>query len=342
MLQVLKTCSSNHAEIIFDKLADLRVNPDQRGQAGRVPVVVRLAGSSTADSSALQATLSQQGAFVSAARSVDARAKVLGSTQVVMNAVMLEVDASALTALAQNPNVVSINPVRNYELDLSETVPYIGATAVQAAGFDGTGVRVAVIDSGIDYTHIAFDGSGDPNDWLNNDPTVIEPGTFPTARVVGGYDFVGSVWPNGPEMPDADPIDDGPGGGHGTHVADIIGGAMGVAPGVDLYALKVCSSVASSCSGVALLNAMDFAVDPNGDGNPDDAVDIINMSLGSSYGDPRWDDLAFAVNNASALGVLTVASAGNSADKPYANGTPSSASTADRKSTRLNSSHDQT
>ena len=311
-----------------ENLADLRVNPELRGQAGRVQVVVRLAGSSTADSSALQATLSQQGAFVSAARSVDARAKVLGSTQVVMNAVMLEVDASALTALAQNPNVVSINPVRNYELDLSETVPYIGATAVQAAGFDGTGVRVAVIDSGIDYTHIAFDGSGDPNDWLNNDPTVIEPGTFPTARVVGGYDFVGSVWPDGPEMPDPDPIDDGPGGGHGTHVADIIGGAMGVAPGVDLYALKVCSSVSSSCSGVALMNAMDWAVDPNGDGNPDDAVDIINMSLGSSYGDPRWDDLAFAVNNASALGVLTVASAGNSADKPYANGTPSSASTA--------------
>jgi len=176
-----------------------------------------------------------------------------------MNAVMLEVDASALTALAQNPNVVSINPIRNYELDLSETVPYIGATAVQAAGFDGTGVRVAVIDSGIDYTHIAFDGSGDPNDWLNNDPTVIEPGTFPTARVVGGYDFVGSVWPDGPEMPDPDPIDDGPGGGHGTHVADIIGGAMGVAPGVDLYALKVCSSVSSSCSGVALMNAMDWA-----------------------------------------------------------------------------------
>ena len=311
-----------------ENLSDLRVNPELRGQAGRVQVIVRLAGSSTADSSALQATLSQQGAFVSAARSVDARAKVLGSTQVVMNAVMLEVDASALTALAQNPNVVSINPIRNYELDLSETVPYIGATAVQAAGFDGTGVRVAVIDSGIDYTHIAFDGSGDPNDWLNNDPTVIEPGTFPTARVVGGYDFVGSVWPNGPEMPDPDPIDDGDGGGHGTHVADIIGGAMGVAPGVDLYALKVCSSVSSSCSGVALMNAMDWAVDPNGDGNPNDAVDIINMSLGSSYGDPRWDDLAYAVNNASALGVLTVASAGNSADKPYANGTPSSASTA--------------
>jgi minor extracellular serine protease Vpr len=48
--------------------------------------------------------------------------------------------------------------------------------------------------------------------------------------VVGGYDFVGSVWPNGPEMPDPDPLDDGPEAGHGTHVADIIGGVGGVAP----------------------------------------------------------------------------------------------------------------
>ena len=321
-------------EIAVEDLAELRINSALRGQTGRVQVVVRLSGAA-ADASGgtdlsgqRQAAVSQQGAVISAARAIDPTAKVLGSTQLVLNAVILEVDASSLAALAKNPNVISINPVRDYELDLTETVPYIGATDVQAAGFDGSGVKVAVLDSGIDYTHIAFGGSGDVNDYLNNDPTIIEPGTFPTAKVVGGYDFVGSEWPNGDVMPDPDPLDDGIGGGHGTHVADIIGGAGGVAPGVDLYAVKVCSSVASSCSGVALLNAMEFAVDPNGDGNTDDAMDIINMSLGSSYGDPRWDDLAYAVNNASALGVLTVASAGNSADKPYAAGTPSTASTA--------------
>jgi hypothetical protein len=120
-------------------------------------------------------------------------------------------------------------------------------------------------------------------------------------------------------------LDHGPAAGHGTHVADIIGGAMGVAPGVDLYAVKVCSSVSTSCSGIALLQGMEFAVDPDGDGNIDDAVDIINMSLGSPYGDPRWDDLSAAVDNASALGVLTVTSSGNSADKPYATGTPGAA-----------------
>lgn len=315
-------------------LSRLSLNPQLRGQTGRVQVVVRLsaptaaAPSGTNRSVQQQAAVSQQAALVAGVRAADPTAKVLATTQIVLNAVVLETDASALPALAQNPNVISINPVVNYEIDLFETVPYIGATAVQQMGYDGSGVRVAVLDSGIDYNHIAFGGSGDVNDYLNNDPTLIEDGTFPTAKVVGGYDFVGGEWPNGDLLPDPDPLDDGPDGGHGTHVGDIIGGVQGVAPGVDLYAVKVCSSVSTSCSGVALLQGMEFAADPNGDGNTDDAVDVINMSLGSPYSDPRWDDLSAAVDNASALGILTVASAGNSSDKPYATGTPSGTTTA--------------
>lgn len=318
----------------IDDLTGLTLSPALRGETGRVQVVVRLretatdASTGTDRSLQRQAAMTQQTAVIAGARALDSQARVLARTQLVLNAVVFDIQASALNALAQNPEVVSINPVVNYELDLTETVPYIGATAVQDMGFDGTGVRVAVLDSGIDYTHAALGGSGDVNDYLNNDPTIIEPGTFPTDKVVGGYDFVGGVWPNGPEAPDPDPLDDGPEGGHGTHVADIIGGKIGVAPGVDLYAVKVCSSVSTSCSGIALLQGMEFAADPNMDGNTDDAVDIINMSLGSPYGDPRWDDLSAAVDNASALGILTVASAGNSSDKPYATGTPSGATTA--------------
>ena len=95
-----------------------------------------------------------------------------------------------------------------------------------------------------------------------------------------------------------------------------------------LYAVKVCSSVSTSCSGIALIQGMDFAVDPNGDGKTKDHVDIVNMSLGSNYGQPFDDDLSLAVDNATALGVLTVASAGNSSDKGYIVGTPSAAPTA--------------
>lgn len=297
-------------------------------------VIIRLSSESGADafkrgantSTAKKNAIAQQDNFLNRVRQVDPSARVLGRVQLVLNAVFVEVDASVLPTLAEDSRVVRIAPVGNYEMDLSETVPYIGATAVQAAGYDGTGVKVAVLDSGTDYTHVAFGGSGNPADYAANDPTVIEPGTFPTAKVVGGYDFVGSDWPTfGPEAPDPDPLDDGPQAGHGTHVADIIGGVGGVAPGVDLYSVKVCSSVSTSCSGIALIQGMEFAVDPNGDANTSDRVDVINMSLGSQYGQPFDDDLSAAVNQATLLGVLTVASAGNGGDKPYVNGTPAAA-----------------
>ncbi|MGH8264397.1 MAG: S8 family serine peptidase, partial [Steroidobacteraceae bacterium] len=71
-----------------------------------------------------------------------------------------------------------------------------------------------------------------------------------------------------------------------------------------------------------------FAVDPNGDGDPSDHVDIVNMSLGSNYGQPFDDDLSFAVDNATLAGVLTVAAAGNAGDKPYIVSTPSAANSA--------------
>ena len=105
-------------------------------------------------------------------------------------------------------------------------------------------------------------------------------------------------------------------------MADIIGGVAGVGPGVEMHAVKVCSAVSTSCSGVALLLGMDYALDPNADGVTDDRVDIINMSLGSDYGQAFDDDLSQAVENATDVGVLTVAAAGNGSDHPYVSGTP--------------------
>ncbi|HWQ23262.1 MAG TPA: S8 family serine peptidase [Gaiellaceae bacterium] len=303
---------------------------------GSGKVIVRLRGESGAEAfakgkdeaKAKQAAKAQQDAFLARVRSIDPGARILGRVQMVLNAVFLEVDAAKLAQLARDPDVVRVAPVGTYEVDLSETVPYIGAKAVQDAGVKGKGIKVAVLDSGIDYTHRALGGSGNPVDYATNNPNIVEPGTFPTAKVKGGFDFVGSTWPGTPEKPDPDPLDDGPQAGHGTHVAHIIGGKGGVAPAVDLYAVKVCSSVSSSCSGVALIQGMDWVLDPNGDGSLKDRMHIVNMSLGAAYGQPFDDDLSLAVDNATKAGVLTVASAGNSGDKPYATGTPSSADSA--------------
>ncbi len=273
----------------------------------------------------------------------------LGATELArvskaLNAVIVSIPANRLAELAKLPGVKSVRPVRHYERDLSETVPYIGAGFVQnTLNITGTGVTVAVLDSGIDYTHANLGGPGTPEAYeaawgtsiydTRNTTVTVSTG-FPTAKVIGGYDFVGELWPTyGPRSEDPNPIDAPPtlpaAGGHGTHVADIIAGQnvsdthRGVAPGAKLYAVKVCSAVSPSCNGIALLRGMDFALDPNGDNNLSDAVDIINMSLGVPYGQ-KEDDLSEASANAVRAGVVVVASAGNSADRPYIVGSPSS------------------
>ncbi len=293
--------------------------------SGRVQVILRLSQPSLAASGGrkgqLQKVAKQQQALDAALAA--AGAKKLGSLSKVLNAVMVEVDAAALPTLAANPSVTAIREIGRYHMTLSETVPYIGAAVDQVGPNGGAGVSVGVVDSGIDYTHAALGGSGNVDDYNNNDGTIVEPGTFPTAKVVGGKDFVGGVWPDGDVTPDDDPLDDGPEAGHGTHVADIIGGAIGVAPGVDLWALKVCSSISTACSGVALLNAVEYAADPDGNGDTSDHLDILNMSLGSDYGQAFDDDLSAAVDGATELGILTVAAAGNASDKPYIVSTPS-------------------
>src|SRR5882672_11899768 len=207
-----------------------------------------------------------------------------------LNAVVVTVPASQVPAVAALPGVLTVRPLHDYRLDLSQTVPYIGAAAVQSAGVNGTGVRVAVLDTGIDYTHKFFGGAGTAAAYqaaygtsTSDSKNTTTDGLFPTAKVVGGFDFVGEVWPavDPSHCPlgnhvcivgDPDPIDCGPAaiappcaGSHGTHVADIIGGNnggshKGVAPGASLYAYKVCSAVSTSCSGLAMLEGMDAAL----------------------------------------------------------------------------------
>ena len=247
----------------------------------------------------------------------------IACVQTLMNAVFLKINATEVAALAADPDVVSIHRVRNYNMQLSETVPYIGASLVQNRGYKGYGIQVAVLDSGIDYTHAAFGGGGTRADYeAAYSNFTSRDGLFPTAKVIGGYDFVGEKWPRGDLSPDDDPID---GHGHGTAVADII---RSVAPDASLYAVKTCARVVGSCNGVALMQGLEFAIDPNGDGDTSDAVDIINLSIGTPYGTPYDDDLSQAINAVIDLGVLVVAAAGNDGDKQYISATASSARSA--------------
>jgi subtilisin family serine protease len=330
-------------------VATTKVDAGLKGATGEVEVVVRLAGEPLVavngpNAKRLGAALTpaqqmNHSATLRAAQSATMTrlaalgAQELGRVRIAYNALIVRVDASALQGIAALPEVQSIRKVGNYEMDLSQTVPYIGASAVQGIGVDGAGITVAVLDSGIDYTHRNLGGGGTLAAYQaaygtsRTDPkNTTTDGLFPTSKVVAGFDFVGEAWPTfGDRTEDPDPIDFE---GHGTHVADIIAGRStdglhkGVAPGASLMAVKVCSAVSSSCNGVALLKGIDYALDPNGDGAMNDAADVINMSLGASYGQIE-DDLSLASANAVRAGVVVVASAGNSADRPYITGSPS-------------------
>jgi subtilisin family serine protease len=346
------------------------LHPSLENVRGRVEVLVRLTGESVAGSHEARTreqVAAEQATVINRLLASSPNAEVVASMQLSTNAVVLRVDGADLPKLARDTQVARIVGVSNYRQDLSETVPYIGAELAQDFGARGQGVRVAVIDSGVDYTHAALSGPGTQAAYeaawaplppagappipevaagsgylVIDDPgTTADNGLFPSSKVVGGYDFVGEHWPNPPAgaPPDSDPVlepdpdpiaapDATTFGGHGTHVADIIAGKLGVAPAAKVYAVKACSAPATSCSGTALLQSMEFSLDPNGDGRIRDRVDIINMSLGSPYGQPFDDDLSFAVDNAAKVGVLTVASAGNSADKQFITGSPGASSSA--------------
>ena len=182
------------------------------------------------------------------------------------------------------PYVKKLHMNKQYNADLFESVPLIQADSVwYNYGIMGDSIVVGVIDTGVDYTHPHLGRSFGPG-----------------FKVIDGYDFVNM---------DDDPIDDN---GHGTHVAGIIAGdgysLKGVAPHALLMAFKVLDENGSGYE-YQVLNGIDRALDPNQDGDHSDKVDVINMSLGGAgYPD---DALSTAVDNATALGVISCVSAGN-------------------------------
>ncbi len=280
--------------------------------------------------------------------------RVVGRFTTLSSGLAAEISGYSASKVAGIPGVVRLARMNDYEVDLSETVPWIGAADLQKMGLTGKNVDVAVIDSGIDFTHKAFGGPGTVDAWkaawFGSDPAcktgaeiqcaarqMPNPALFgPTApKVVGGWDFIGDAWISGkPAIPDPNPIDadyTAPRtGGHGTHVADIIGGlpftgkGAGVAPDARLWAFRVCSATTTSCSGLGMALAMDAAADLDRNPATYDPADVANMSIGSLYGQPEDDSFWFA-NQLAAYGTVVAVSAGNSADKPYIVGSPSSA-----------------
>jgi subtilisin family serine protease len=286
---------------------------------------------------------------LSSLQSAAINANVIYRTQRVYNGIAVRVNATKLGQIRQLPGVKAVHPLTPKQLDNATSVPLIGAPHLWNSGGPnktGEGIKIGVIDTGIDYLHTDFGGSGLEADYARNNTTTISDNVgFPSAKVAGGYDFVGDDYDaSDPALdtpaPDPDPMDCN---GHGTHVAGTAAGygvnadgttytgtygtstpfdsmriGPGVAPRAILYALRV-----FGCGGSTDVTdaAIEWAVDPNGDGDFSDRLDVINMSLGADYGS-AYDSSAIASDNAVAAGVIVVASAGNSGDTYYISGSP--------------------
>lgn len=218
-------------------------------------------------------------------------------------------------------------------LALRNSVSFIGADAVHQSGIKGQGMTVGIIDTGIDYTHSMFLGNGDPETFKSINPD-LPTEHYPNAKVVGGVDLVGTAYDAASgdnkkriPLPDVNPIDEG---GHGTHVAGSVAGIgdgvqtySGVAPEALLHAIKVFGADGSTGDAVVVA-ALEYAADPNLDGNIQDQLDVVNLSLGSSYGNPHIL-YGEAIRNLVHGGTLVVASAGNSGNFNHIVGAPSTA-----------------
>lgn len=283
---------------------------------------------------------------------------VLYRTHASLTGVGVRTDVRNLHALRALPNVAAVYPITPKSPAMSYAGPLQGAPAAwEGMGSLGGNTTIADIDTGIDYTHADFGGPGTKAAYdaeLAKDTQPADPSMFPSSKIIGGYDLVGDDYQANPTNsdgsanpnyqpvphPDTNPLDCN---GHGTHTAGIAAGlgenadgstytgaydsstpfgSMKIGPGIAPKA-KLISYRVFGCAGSTdvVTAAIDKAMDPNGDGDTSDHADVINMSLGSPYGDPQDAD-AVASDNAAKAGIVLAISAGNDGDETDAGGSP--------------------
>jgi subtilisin family serine protease len=252
------------------------------------------------------AILSDKNNFHSQARMKGLQYSLRLEFSALWNGVSIAAQASELNKLSRLASVKAIYPIVTFSIpekitlespEMNTALGMIGADIVHELGFKGHGIKVGVIDTGIDYTHPDLGGCFGAG-----------------CRVITGWDFVGDSFNANPASPtynpaptpNGDPLDCN---GHGTHVAGIVGamaedtqeGVTGVAPEASLGAYKVFGCDGSTTADI-MLAAMEMALA--------DGMDVVNMSIGAPYQWPQYPT-AVAASNLVELGVVVVASIGN-------------------------------
>lgn len=290
---------------------------------------------------AIRASVQQQGA--SAAK--ESGAQVLYTTHNTMRGVALYGNVEQIRALANRSDVERISIIEDMAPQNSGTLIDTDTLSVWAkspanpasTGYTGKGVKIVVLDTGIDYTHADLGGPGTKEAYEKAKASdTIPEGTYDPKKFLGGYDLVGDDYNSAKKEtstphPDANPLDCG---GHGSHVAGTAAGygvnadgstfhgdysklteqqlkdmkiGPGSAPDAQLIGLRI-----FGCKGTTAFVplGLDRVLDPNDDGDFSDRADIANLSLGNEFG--VFDETVnYAVGSLYREGILSVVAAGN-------------------------------
>src|SRR5438445_11944058 len=269
---------------------------------------------------------------------------VVAKLQHAINGIKVRATRDQLASLAALPGVVGIKPVLIYKPVNAVSVPFIGAPAAWGGSpaFHGEHIKLAILDTGADYTHANLGGPGTVaafDDAFANSTKPADPALFgpDAAKVKGGTDLVGDDYDasdptKSTPHPDPNPLDCN---GHGSHVAGTAAGfgvrddgttyrgpydastpnvkfriGPGVAPQADVYAVRVFGCTGSTN---VVVEAIDWAVAHG--------MQIISMSPGADFGPADTAD-AEASEHAAEAGLIVVAAAGNAGQAPYFLGSP--------------------
>ncbi|MFN7249458.1 MAG: S8 family serine peptidase [Anaerobacillus sp.] len=245
-----------------------------------------------------------------------------------INGMAVKVKASEVHKLLELEGVLLVEPdlevvalanptVSNDGVEYINSVTHLDVPAVWDLGYEGENVKVAVLDTGIDYHHPDFEGvyKGGFNfvphtgsDYARarafDDPYETSPLDRPSNR--GEFNANGSSFYTT----------------HGTHVAGTIAaqgknayGMIGLAPKIDLYAYRVLGAYGSGATS-GIIAGIDKSVE--------EGMDIINLSLGGSSNSQIAAD-SIAINNATLAGVTAVIATGNSGSGRGTIGNPATA-----------------
>ena len=252
--------------------------------------------------------------------------KVLGSVDTVSNALMVQIPDSEAAALRSIPGVVNVYPVRTFDLLLDRALLLHNVPkAWTQAGISnaGAGIKIGLIDTGIDIHHPGFSDAGftAPSGYPLAD-TELDLG-HTNRKVIVARSYVNQLPNSDPDLSTADHV------GHGTATAMAVAGVSnpgplasisGVAPQAWIGAYKVFGTPGynDTTTSDAVISAIEDAVN--------DGMDIISMSLGSTLAPRLSSDLEAQILEAvTNMGVIVVVAAGNNGPDPFTMASPADA-----------------